>query len=267
MRNVRWTTALMTCAATLAAFLGAQTSIMSSTASAQTHPDFSGVWSVDVSRSSARAYGQVRVVTQTPDVVQMVAIQRSSPFRDSWVASGAKYVPEFDIVPWKFRLNRFGPRRGGDTSHEPLTQARWEGDSLVAFKQIEAHSFVWIWTLVDERHMLAESFDRVSPQFDFKRASLGGRQPTSQHVYTKVPTSDLCDTCDLVVDASGLHPATADARGVTFRLSTAAAAMATCRDSSCQLIGTGTQRIIGGGETVSLSLDPDVGQWAIRLAP
>jgi hypothetical protein len=104
-------------------------------------------------------------------------------------------------------------------------------------KQLGEHSFVWIWTLINENEMNAETFDGVSPQFDFKRSSLRGQGASYRHIYTKVPSSDVCESSDVFVDAAGLHRATAETKGVTFRLSSTSAAMATCRDITRQVNG------------------------------
>src|SRR5688572_24365903 len=64
-------------------------------------PDFSGVWSLDVSRSDPSGdYGQVRVVAQTPDAVHMAAFELTTRFREGWVAAGTTYVPQIAIAPW-----------------------------------------------------------------------------------------------------------------------------------------------------------------------
>lgn len=230
-------------------------------------PDFSGVWSLDVSRSDpAGVYGQVRVVTQTPDAVHLAAFELTTRFRDVWVAAGTIYAPQIAIAPWKLRFNRFGPRRGGDNSREPLVQARWDAHRLVVLKQLGENSFAWIWTLINENEMTAETFDGVSPQFDLRRSSLGGREASHTHIYTKVPSSDVCESCDVFVDATGLHRATAETKGVTFRLSSTSTAVASCRDITCQVNGP-LPRTLARGETAALSLNPDIGQWDIRLLP
>jgi hypothetical protein len=230
-------------------------------------PDFSGVWSLDVSRSDAAGvYGQVRVVTQTPDAVHMAAFELTTRFREVWVAAGTTYIPQIAIAPWKLRFNRFGPRRGGDNSREPLVQARWDANSLVVLKQLGENSFAWIWTLINDSEVIAETFNGVSPQFDFKQSSLRGRGASYKHIYAKVPSSNVCESCDVFVDETGLHPATAETKGVTFRLSSTSAAMATCRDTTCQVNGP-LPRTLARGETAALSLNPDIGQWDIRLLP
>jgi hypothetical protein len=229
-------------------------------------PDFSGVWSVDAARSDPGVYGQVRVVSQTPDAVQMAAFELTTRFRDVWVAAGTTYVPHIAIAPWRLRFNRFGPRRGGDNSREPLVQARWDATSLVVLKQLGENSFAWIWTLINQNEMIAETFNGVSPQFDFRRSSLRGRQASYRHIYVKVPSLEVCESCDVFVDGTGLHPAIAETKGVTFRLSSTSAAVATCRDATCQLNGP-LPRTLARGETAALSLNPDIGQWDIRLSP
>ena len=230
-------------------------------------PDFSGVWSLDVSRSDpAGVYGEVRVVTQTSDAVHMAAFELTTLFREVWVAAGTPYVPEIAIAPWRLRFNRFGPRRGGDNSREPLVQARWDANSLVVLKQLGENSFAWIWTLTNENEMIAETFNGVSPRFDFKLSSLRGRGASYKHIYAKVPSSEVCESCDVFVDATGLHRASAETKGVTFRLSSTSAAIATCRDITCQVNGP-VPRTLARGEAAALSLNPDIGQWDIRLLP
>jgi hypothetical protein len=141
-----------------------------------------------------------------------------------------------------------------------------DANSLVVLKQLGENSFAWVWTLINENEMNADTFDGVSPQFDFKRSSLRGRGASYKHIYAKVPSPEVCETCDVFVDATGLYRATAETKGVTFRLSGTSAAMATCRDITCQVDGP-VPRTLARGETAELSLNPDIGQWDIRLLP
>jgi hypothetical protein len=75
----------------------------------QNDPDFSGVWMLDESHSDAAPYGQIRVIRQATDAVDFTAIQYV----------GRPQIPAFNVIPWKLRFNRWGPRRGGENSLEP----------------------------------------------------------------------------------------------------------------------------------------------------
>ena len=131
--------------------------------SAQSVPDFSGIWMSDTSRSeNADASGSLYVIKQTADAVDIVIFQRQAGF-----------VPQTTINPWKYRFGRFGPRRGGADSREARTQARWEGRALVALKAQDQNSVVWFITLINPNEMVVESLGRgISPSFDFRRSSL-----------------------------------------------------------------------------------------------
>src|SRR5262245_5249819 len=71
---------------------------------AQERPDFTGVWALDPARSeTSGVYGQVRVVTQTTSEVGVAILQYAGYAKKTW-----------NVIPWRFRIGRWGPRRGGE---------------------------------------------------------------------------------------------------------------------------------------------------------
>src|SRR5262245_13775294 len=79
---------------------------------AQDRPDFTGVWALDPLRSEmSGVYGQVRIVTQTDTEI------------DATILHYAGYSKAWNVIPWRFRIGRWGPRRGGEQSREPVVQA------------------------------------------------------------------------------------------------------------------------------------------------
>jgi hypothetical protein len=90
--------------------------VRSTPAHAQPRPDFSGVWTLDPARSDDRSYGQIGVITQTAEHVDMAVLH---------FATG-----QTSIISWELLFDRWRPRRGGDRSLEPVVQSRWNGPSL-----------------------------------------------------------------------------------------------------------------------------------------
>jgi hypothetical protein len=89
----------------------------------------------------------MRVIRQDPDAVDFTAIQYV----------GAPQIPAFNVIPWKLRFNRWGPRRGGENSLEPKLQARWDGNKLIYVKAPgESFSVLFIWSLDGPDELLVE---------------------------------------------------------------------------------------------------------------
>jgi hypothetical protein len=141
---------------------------------AQQKPDFSGVWVLDASSSDERVYGQMRVIDQTPDWIDMAVLH---------FASGRT-----SITPWRLPFDRWRPRRGGDTSLEPIVQSRWDGNRLVTLKAPgTSYSVLWVWTLADDGATLIS--DAISTgigfSFDFRASSAPRGYIPDRHVYRK----------------------------------------------------------------------------------
>jgi hypothetical protein len=225
---------------------------------AQPKPDFSGVWTLDASRSDAAGvYGTVRVIEQSAEDIDMVVIQRE------------RYYPEISLIPWKLRLGRYGPRRGGENSREPLVQARWDGDQLITLKAPgQTYSVLWIWTLAaDGRELIVESIDTGMPSsFDFKRSSIPRAYAPYRHVYVRVPITYGCGDCPFQIDQTGLRREISDDRGLVFRLQSATEMSVTCLEKTCTVtdILEGKRRDprrLGAGRAaiVSLSIQSAIG--------
>ena len=227
--------------------------------SAQSLPDFSGIWVSDTSRSeNADASGSLYVIKQTADALDIVIFQRQTGF-----------VPQITINPWKYRFGRFGPRRGGADSREPRTQARWEGRSLVALKALDQNSVAWFFTLINPNEMMVESLGRgLSPGFDFRRSSLPPGYSLRKSVYTRAPIAYGCEMCEFTIEAQGLKLATPESHDMTFRLRDDSAVVATCRETTCQVNNNSQirpSRTLSQGETTTLSILADDGQWGIPV--
>jgi hypothetical protein len=219
-------------------------------ARAQQRPDFTGVWMLDASRSEATGvYGQVRVIAQTDAAIEMTAIHY------------ADYSKSWNVIPWAFRINRWGPRRGGERSREPIVQARWDGEKLIAVKSPgESYSVLWVWRLAaggNEMFVDAVGWTSLPRDFTFKEASIPAAYARNRYVYVKRP-ADACVDCPFAVDESGVH-ADDGAHAVTFQLR-GGDLNVTCRATECALMeivagrrDTPRTRAAGGSATMSLS--------------
>jgi hypothetical protein len=153
--------------------------VRSTPAHAQPRPDFSGVWVLDPARSDDRSYGQIGVITQTAEHVDMAVLH---------FASG-----QTSIISWELFFDRWRPRRGGDRSLEPVVQSHWNGPRLVTVKAPGTHySVLWIWSLSDECMTLTVDgiSTGISPSFDFKVASAPRGFIPDRHIYHRVIAPD-----------------------------------------------------------------------------
>jgi hypothetical protein len=219
-------------------------------ARAQQRPDFNGVWHIDVSRSERDVYGQLRIITQHDTAIEMTALQYSD------------YSRAWNVIPWTFRINRWGPRRGGERSREPIVQARWDGDRLIAVKSPgESYSVLWIWSLAaDGREMFVDAVGWTSlpRDFDFKESSIPAAYARNRFVYVK-KSADACADCAFIVDERGVH-ADDGAHAVAFQLRGNFELNVMCRVAECALmeIVKGRRdpprtRAAGGSATIPLS--------------
>jgi hypothetical protein len=156
--------------------------LLSEATVAQQKPDFSGVWVLDSSRSDEGVYGQMRVINQTADWIDMAVLH--------FAASRTS------ITPWRLPFNRWRPRRGGDASLEPIVQTRWDGDRLVTLKAPGTHySVLWIWTLSDDgAELTSEAISTgIGFSFDFKASSAPRGYVPNRHVYWKAASIHAAD--------------------------------------------------------------------------
>ena len=131
---------------------------------AQARPTFSGVWILDVDRSDPGAvYGELRVIDQADGEIHVTMVDYGS----AWVQGAFRRVVR--VLPWTFRIDRWGPRRGPRDSKQPRTIARWSGEQLVLAKSTFSGSgeFVWVWSLDDTRNQLLQQDTRRSWTEDF----------------------------------------------------------------------------------------------------
>jgi hypothetical protein len=219
---------------------------------AQQKPDFTGVWVLDPSRSErGGVYGQTRVITQTATEIDMTALHY------------ADYSKAWNIIPWRFRFDRWGPRRGGERSREPVVQARWDGDKVIAVKSPgQSYSVLWIWTLVaGGRDLLVEAVNwtQIPGDFDFREASVPAAYARSKYVYVRRPDGSCAD-CFFALDEQGVH-ADVSEHAVAFQLTGGVPEVAVeCRAAECSFIeivagrrGSRRTRAAGGIAKVALS--------------
>jgi hypothetical protein len=219
---------------------------------AQQKPDFTGVWVLDTSRSErSGVYGQMRVITQTATQIDMTALHY------------AGYSNAWNVIPWRFRFNRWGPRRGGERSREPVVQARWDGDKVIAVKSPgETYSVLWIWTLLaggNEMLVEAVNWTQIPSDFDFHEGSVPTAYRRSQYVYVR-RSSDSCMDCFFAIDEQGVH-ADVDGQAVAFQFPGSVTEMAVmCRVTECAFMeivagrrDSPRKRAAGGIARVTLS--------------
>jgi hypothetical protein len=220
---------------------------------AQRKPDFTGVWVLDTSRSeSDGVYGQMRVIAQTVTAIDMTALHY------------AGHSKTWNVIPWRFRFDRWGPRRGGERSREPVVQARWDGDKVVAVKSPgESYSALWVWTLsAGGNEMLVEAVNwtRIPSDFDFREVSVPTAYVRSKYVYLRRP-NDSCTDCFFAIDEQGVH-AGINGQAVGFQLKGSDTEMAIlCRTTECafmEIVGgrrdSPRKRVAGGIANVALSV-------------
>ena len=130
---------------------------------AQDKPDFSGKWTLDRSRSEDPQYlhAEKFVIAQTPTTFSVTAIYTDT-------------LGKLWHLPWDWQFNRWGPRRGGAASKEPLIQARWDGQKVVGIKAPHtSYTMAFIFGLSDDRQeLLVDSVNPGGIQSTFKESSV-----------------------------------------------------------------------------------------------
>jgi hypothetical protein len=221
-------------------------------AHAQQKPDFTGVWLLDTSRSErGGVYGQIRVITQTATEIDLTVLHYAGHSKD------------WNVIPWRFRIDRWGPRRGGERSREPVVQARWDRDKVIAVKSPgQSYSVLWIWTLVaggNEMLVEAVNWTQIPSDFDFREASVPAAYARSKYVYVRRP-GDSCADCFFAIDEQGVH-ADVTGQAVAFQLTGSVTEVAVmCRTTECAFIeivsgrrDSPRKRAAGGIAKVALS--------------
>jgi hypothetical protein len=130
-------------------------------ASTQAPTDFSGVWVLDSSPTDTRAYGEIRVVRQSPEAVRVTMIDEGT----AWIDGRFRDVVR--IMPWTFSWNEWAPRRGGPYSSQPRARARWAASSLVLEKSTDrgAGDLVRHWRLDSRDESLIERVGSIDARF------------------------------------------------------------------------------------------------------
>jgi len=140
---------------------------------AQSRPDFTGVWVLDAGRKDARdVYGELRVIQQTGEAVRLTMVD----FGSAWIQGSFRGVVRF--VPWTFPLGWWAPRRGPEDAQQPLARGRLAGGRLVLAKASAQGNadFVWVWSLAGDGSQFVHQETEQSWDSDFDaRPPEGGR--------------------------------------------------------------------------------------------
>ena len=228
-------------------------------ASAQNTPDFSGVWVIDPARSDLRnVYGQMRLVRQTTDAVHVTVVH----------GTGFGSSPTVSFIPWQYRIGRWGPRRGGEQSREPLARAQWDGGTLVTAKAPGTHySVLQAWRLAaDGKEMIVQGVSKeVSFSFDFKVGNLPRRYFGDGHVYVREPEVPTCADCTFSLRRDGVRwgASLTESPFVFHLLDDASAVRMTCKAAECVVTeivrGRRTSpRVVSEGQTTTIPLSSDI---------
>jgi len=189
-------------------------------------------------------------------------VNRNGEHRAGRRGAHSEPASQSDEARFYRRIGRYGPRRGGERSREPLVQARWDGDELIILKAPgETYSVLWMWRLgADGNELVVESIDTGMPSsFDFKRSSIPRAYAPYRHIYVRVPTTSSCSDCPFQIDATGLRSDLAAGRGVVFSLQTVEDLSVTCLEKTCsvtEIIGGQRRdvRKLGAGRAATVSL-------------
>src|SRR5688572_8757716 len=152
----------------------------------ETRPDFSGLWRIDLDHHDARdLYDEIRLIRQTEKGITLTIVDYGS----AWIAGEFRDVVH--ILPWTFRFDRWGPRRGPADSKQPRTRATWTGDTLLLEKATFSGNgeFRWRWNIADDKIVPQETggsiwFMRTNPD-DASLASLHERLPRRGTIVSK----------------------------------------------------------------------------------
>lgn len=143
---------------------------------AQDKPDFSGTWVLDRSRSEDPRYlhAEKFIIVQTPTRLNVTAIYTDT-------------LGKLWQLPWDWQFNRWGPRRGGASSKEPLIQARWDGPKVVGIKAPHtSYTMAFIFGLSDDRQeLLLESVNPGGIQSTFKESSVSQAYGRRRFVFVR----------------------------------------------------------------------------------
>jgi hypothetical protein len=148
---------------------------------AQDHPDLSGRWVVDTSRSDTPLTVRTLTITQTP---------RDLTMAQEYFNRDASAAP---LPLWTLRLNQWGPgfppRAPGQ--NVKLVQSRWDGQKLITVAGpgmcCLGSSFLLIWRLdATGRELLEERIGQPFPtDFDFKETSIPSAFTRHRRIYVR----------------------------------------------------------------------------------
>lgn len=132
---------------------------------------FSGIWVADPADQGFDIYGEVRLVREGADALEVAMLD----FGVGWQEAARAYVGRLAIMPWTFRFGRWGSRRGPEDSAAPQARARRSGDDRVLAKRTVSGSgeFVWLWSLVDDGGELVHLETSRSWDSDFSQRPSG----------------------------------------------------------------------------------------------
>lgn len=189
-------------------------SALPAAAMAQAPTMYSGVWVVEASDTDARdVYGEVRVVRHVDNELRLSMID----YGTAWIGGAFRGVVR--IMPWTFRFDDWGPRRGLPGSSQPRTRARLSGGRLVLAKVTERGNgdFVWVWDLSENQTRLAQW---ESPRSWGQELGDGPvREGAVLFTRTSPPENSTGIVVRLDIEGAGLlaHCPTSDCRIVQFQ--------------------------------------------------
>lgn len=144
---------------------------------AQRSPDLAGTWQMDVAASDSEHafHGQRLVITQSESLVRIDAYWTDETGRTQF-------------LPWDLRINRWGPRRGGEHSRAPLVQARWDGAMLIMVKSPrQNNSAIWMLSLADARTLYIETISMPGLSATFREAAIPREYGRRRFVFKRAP--------------------------------------------------------------------------------
>jgi hypothetical protein len=250
--KVRMVSARCSCMASLAAMVA----ISPCVAVAQTEPVLSGAWVLDSSGGAAGdTYGELRIVRQNADGLQLMMVD----YGTAWL--GGTFRAVLRVMPWTFRYDSWAPRRGGRTSSQPRTRARWSGRTLVLGKLTERGTgdFVWSWNISDDGRRLIHRQGATGWSDGAQDAEARGDSVS----FRRVPRgSESGPAFGTLVER--LRAAVPSAGEIAVRVNPDASGLiVSCPASDCRIVQfqsgaqTGASRLMRG-ESLPLSLDAEV---------
>ena len=170
------------------------------------------------------------------------------------------------ILPWTFRLDRWGPRR--PPMDQPITRGGWDGQTFIGAKSPgENYSVVWKWHLLRPGELAIDAFNwtYLPSTFDFHEASIPDYYVPDTFVYKRM-TLDQFPAPYFAIQSRNVswerQPLNDD---VTFALQRSGTQLRiVCGGSSCTVGDPESRgsRKVARGETMTISIPS---RWSIQV--